>query len=144
VLRQLWKLLKKTFRRKKRISRRRVRRSATSRRKKEPAPLKKKIKKRSAAKKAPGAHHRREERATLAGTVTHYFPKVNAAVIQCKKSLSIGEPIWIKGATTNIRQTVGSMQIDRKPIDRARAGQEIGLEVFKEVRPGDNVYIVKG
>jgi len=65
---------------------------------------------------------------------------VNAAVVKLKKPLALGEPIWIKGKTTDFRQTAGSMQINRKPIEKARPGQEIGLEVFREVRPGDTVY----
>jgi hypothetical protein len=74
------------------------------------------------------------------GVITHYFPKVNAAVVKLKSSLSLGEPVWIKGKTTDFKQTVGSIQIDRKPLEKAKKGQEIGLEVFKEVKPGDMVY----
>jgi hypothetical protein len=76
----------------------------------------------------------------IAGIVTHYFPKVNAAVVQLKSPLSLGEPIWIKGKSTDFRQTVGSIQIDRKPLEKAKRGQEIGLEVFREVKTGDVVY----
>jgi hypothetical protein len=75
------------------------------------------------------------------GVVTHYYPKVKAAVLKLKKPLALGEPIWIKGKTTDFRQTVGSMQIDRVPIPKARPGQEIGLEVLREVRPGDIVFL---
>jgi len=35
------------------------------------------------------------------------------------------------------------MQIDRKPIERASKGQEIGLEVFQDVRPGDQVFLTR-
>jgi len=77
------------------------------------------------------------------GVITHYFPKVNAAVVKLKSSLSLGEPIWVKGKTTDFRQTVGSIQIDRKPLEKAKKGQEIGLEVFKEVKPGDIIYFSK-
>lgn len=76
----------------------------------------------------------------LLGEITHYFPKVKAAVFVCKASLSVGEPIWVKGQTTNFRQTVSSMQVNRKPIDRAKKGEEIGLEVLRDVRVGDEVY----
>ncbi|OIO36407.1 MAG: hypothetical protein AUJ74_02570 [Candidatus Omnitrophica bacterium CG1_02_44_16] len=77
----------------------------------------------------------------MIGAITHYFPKVNAAVVKLKRPLKIGEPIWIKGKVTDFRQTVGSMQIDRKPIESARPGQEIGLQVFRDVRPGDLVFV---
>lgn len=79
----------------------------------------------------------------LAAEVTHYFPKVNAAVLKIKRPLCIGMPILIKGKKTNFRQTIGSMQIDRKPIEKARRAQEVGLEVFRAVEPEDGVYEVK-
>jgi len=82
----------------------------------------------------------REGKLALLGEITHYFPKVQAAVFVCRGPLSVGEPILVKGKTTHFRQTVSSMQIDRKSIDRARRGQEIGLEVLKEVRVGDSIY----
>ena len=80
------------------------------------------------------------DKSLFIGEITHYYPKVHAAVVKLKKPLSIGEPIRIKGRAVDFRQTVGSLQIDRKPIERARAGQEIGLEVFKEVQTGDAIY----
>lgn len=64
-------------------------------------------------------------------------------MVKCSKTLVLGDPIWIKGATTDFRQTIGSIQIDRKPIEKARPGQEIGLEVLRDVRPGDKIYAVK-
>lgn len=77
------------------------------------------------------------------GVITHYFPKVNAAVVKLKRTIRLGDPLLIKGNTTDFRQTVGSIQIDRKVIESASAGKEIGLEVLKEVRPGDKIFIVK-
>jgi hypothetical protein len=49
----------------------------------------------------------------------------------------------VKGKTTDFRQTVGSLQIDRKPITTARPGQDVGLEVMRDVRPGDAVFVIK-
>ncbi|MFB3918655.1 MAG: hypothetical protein ACE14U_01140 [Candidatus Velamenicoccus archaeovorus] len=79
----------------------------------------------------------------LAGDITHYFPKVKAAVFKCRVPLAIGDAVWVKGRNTDFRQTVGSMQIDRRPIERAVKGQEIGLEVFKDVHEGDGIYLAK-
>ncbi len=50
------------------------------------------------------------------------------------------DPIEIKGVTTDLRQTVSSMQINRKDIDRAVSGDDIGLKVSGSVRPGDRVF----
>ena len=74
------------------------------------------------------------------GVITHYFPKVQAAVIKLKAALVTGSVIKIKGHTTDFKQTVGSMQIDRVPINQAKKGQEIGVLVNSRVRQHDTVY----
>jgi len=76
-----------------------------------------------------------------AAEITHYFPKVHAAVLKLKRPLRIGDPVWIKGRATDFRQTVGSLQINREPITIARPGQDVGLEVLREVRQGDQVFL---
>jgi len=76
----------------------------------------------------------------IIGTVTHYFPKVRAAVIKLKASLANGDVIKIKGHTTDFTQAVNSLQIDRVPISVAKKGQEIGLLVDSRVRRHDIVY----
>jgi putative protease len=78
------------------------------------------------------------------GEITHYFPKIQVAVLKIKKgSLLVMDPIRIEGKLTNFNQTVGSMQIDRKPIEKALRGDEIGLQVREPVQPGDIVFKLK-
>lgn len=78
----------------------------------------------------------------LIGKITHYFPHVKAAVIEIEKkqSLKIGDNILIEGHGNSFEQKVSSMQIDRKPIKEAKAGDAIGLEVAEDVKAGDLVY----
>ncbi|MBI3306222.1 MAG: translation elongation factor-like protein [Candidatus Omnitrophica bacterium] len=77
----------------------------------------------------------------LIGLVTHYFPQVNAAVVKIDRSnLVVGDRVHIKGHTTDFKQTLNSLQIDRKPIEKAGKGDEIGVEVKARVRIGDEVY----
>jgi putative protease len=78
----------------------------------------------------------------LIGKVTHYFPKVMAGVVKLKAPLALGDMLRIKGHTTDLTQTVTSMQIDRVPITTAKKGQEIGLLVNSRVRRRDAVYKV--
>jgi len=77
---------------------------------------------------------------SVIGEITHYFPKVRAAVIKLKAPLVTGDSIKIKGHTTDFKQAVTSMQIDRVPISQAKKGQEIGLLVDSRVRQCDLVY----
>lgn len=77
------------------------------------------------------------------GEVTHYFPKVKAAaILVLRDGLKPGDPIYIKGHTTDFKQTAKSMQLDHVTIDGAKKGQEIGLLVRSRVRIGDTVYRV--
>lgn len=75
------------------------------------------------------------------GVITHYFPKVDAAVVKLTKGgLSIGEQIIIKGHTSDFKEKVGSIQLDHAPIQHAEQGMEIGLKVKAKVREHDVVY----
>ena len=100
--------------------------------------LKKVLRKKRVAK-TPGIKKPKEN---IIGEVTHYFPKVRAAVIKLKKPLTTGDVVKIKGHTTDFKQTVTSMQIDLVPIGQAKKGQEIGLLVDSRVRQHDIVYKV--
>lgn len=76
------------------------------------------------------------------GEVAHYYKKIGVAVIDLKASLSVGDHILIRGATTDFEQTVKSMQIQHENVDEAAAGQSIGLKVEDKVREKDIVYKV--
>ena len=78
------------------------------------------------------------------GVVTHYFPHVEAGVVKITKgAIEVGDAIHIKGATTDFKQRVESIQIDHKPVQKAKKGSEIGLETEDKVRQHDVVYLVK-
>ena len=75
------------------------------------------------------------------GEITHYFPHVKAAaLLVLKDSIKVGEEIYIKGHTTDFKEKIMSIQLDRTPIEEGKKGQEIGLLVKKRVRIGDSVY----
>ncbi len=81
-----------------------------------------------------------EEEKKLVGKVTHYYGKIGVAVVELEDELSVGDEISIEGKTTNFRQKVESMQIEHKNIEKAKAGDAIGLKVIEKVREGDKVY----
>jgi len=74
------------------------------------------------------------------GKVTHYYPKISVAVVALTAPLNVGDKILIKGKTTYIEQAVESMQIEKVNIQKAEAGQSIGLKVNGRVKEGDIVY----
>ena len=86
-----------------------------------------------------------EENRKLVGRVTHYYTKIGVAVVELQDELSVGDEIIIEGKTTSLRQKVESMQIEHKNIEKAKAGDSIGLKVNDRVRENDLVYkVVQG
>ena len=76
------------------------------------------------------------------GKVTHYFGKINVAVVELSDELKIGEKIHIVGGTRDFTQMVNSMQIEHQPIKEAKKGDVIGLKVDQPVREGDKDFKV--
>ena len=76
----------------------------------------------------------------LVGKISHYFTKIGVGVIELSDELKVGDRISIEGATTNIQQTVDSMQIEHQNVQSAGSGQSIGLKVVQRAREGDLVY----
>ena len=74
------------------------------------------------------------------GRVSHFFTKISVAVIELTATVSVGDRILIKGPTTNLEQTIDSMEIEHEKVQRAKAGESIGLKVKDRVRETDIVY----
>lgn len=76
----------------------------------------------------------------LIGKVTHYFGKVEAAIIELSDGLKAGEKIRIVGGDTDFEQTVGSIEMDHKKINEAKSGDSVGVKMDQKVREGYKVY----
>ena len=74
------------------------------------------------------------------GRVEAYFSRVGVAAVQLSGTLSVGDTVHIRGHTTDLLQTVDSMEIDRQPVSEAGAGADVGIRVKERVRDGDHVY----
>jgi hypothetical protein len=83
-----------------------------------------------------------EEELQEVGKITHFFSKINVAVVELTATLSVGDHIRIQGPTTDFEQTVDSMQIEHADVKKASRGQSIGLKVKDRVREKDTVYKV--
>jgi len=81
-----------------------------------------------------------EEAVIEIGQVRHFFSKIGVAVVELTLPLSIGDRILVKGPLTDFEQTVDSMQIERKAIERAEGGQSIGLKMVQTAKEMDTVY----
>jgi hypothetical protein len=81
-----------------------------------------------------------EEELDEIGRITHFFSKINVAVIELKAPLKVGDTIVVKGPKTDFQQVVDSMQIEHENVQTALAGQSIGLRVEQRVRETDVVF----
>ncbi len=77
------------------------------------------------------------------GVVEHFFTKISVAAIKITDGeLKVGDTIHIVGAHTDFKQKVDSMQIDLKPVQMVKPGDEVGIKVKDRVREHDIVYKV--
>ena len=77
------------------------------------------------------------------GKITHYFDKIGVAVIKLKGSIKVGDNIRIDKGDSEFEQTIDSMQVKLKSIEKAKKGEEVGLKVNEEVKEGNIVYLLK-
>ncbi len=75
------------------------------------------------------------------GTVFTYFSKIGVAGVRLSDGgMSVGDTISIEGHTTNITQTVDSIQMEHGAVESAGKGEEVGIKVSGKVRNHDVVY----
>mgnify|MGYP001564339344 CR=1 FL=1 len=95
------------------------------------------------AGKTPGKASSTVEKKPI-GKIAHYYNKIGVAVVDVTGELNVGDDISIEGSSTNVRQRVGSMQVEHKSVQAAKRGQSVGMKVSDRVREGDVVYKVLG
>jgi putative protease len=78
------------------------------------------------------------------GTVTHYFDHLNVAVLVLTGEIRTGDSLHFLGHSTDFKQEVSSLQIEHKPVDAAKPGQDVAIKVDQRVHPNDAVFKVEG
>lgn len=77
----------------------------------------------------------------LIGKVSHYFDKIEVAVLDLDAALKVGDTIRIVGGEeTDFTQEVESMEVNHQKIKKAKKGDSVGLKVKEKVREGYKVY----
>ena len=77
------------------------------------------------------------------GYVSNFMGNISVAIIEMTKgTLKTGDVLHIKGNTTDITETVSSMQIEHEIVDKVKKHVSLGLRVKKKVRKRDKVYKV--
>ncbi|MDO9515873.1 MAG: hypothetical protein Q7J01_07230 [Syntrophales bacterium] len=77
------------------------------------------------------------------GEVMKFFSKPSVAAVKITAGeLRAGDTVKFAGHTTDFEDTINSMEIDNKQIEKATAGDYIGIKVSDRVRPGDEMFKV--
>jgi putative protease len=76
------------------------------------------------------------------GRVVHSYPAAGAAIVELSAELARGDTIHVRGQTSDFVQRVESLKRRGRRVERAKAGQQIGLAVEQRARVGDRVYRV--
>jgi translation initiation factor IF-2 len=77
------------------------------------------------------------------GKIIHFFSKLNVGIIEVTHGeLRVGDKIHIKGHTTDVVQTIDSMQSGHAPVSAAAKGESVGIKVRDPVREHDLVFKV--
>ena len=79
-------------------------------------------------------------RLEIVGRVKGFFARPSVAVIELTGPLHEGDRMLLKGSTTELLQTVGSMQRQKQTIVEGNAGDVIGVRVDGRCRRNDVVY----
>ncbi|HVO66461.1 MAG TPA: hypothetical protein VMT12_08270 [Syntrophales bacterium] len=77
------------------------------------------------------------------GEVVKFFAKPCVAAIKLTVGeVKVGDTIKIAGHTTSITNTIESMEVNNQKVEKAVAGDFVGIKVSDRVRPGDEVLKV--
>jgi putative protease len=81
---------------------------------------------------------------TLLGRVDDYYAHIGVITLTLKSAVRLGDHIHVLGHTTNLEQTLDSMQIDHQSVTEARADDGVGIKLTSRARHGDYVFRING
>lgn len=76
------------------------------------------------------------------GKCDGYFDNIDVAVVKVSSPLRVGDRIIFETDTGLFEQTINSMQVNKKDVQLARTGSDIGLKVLLPPLVGTSVYKV--
>ena len=77
------------------------------------------------------------------GVVANFYTRLGVAAISVTSgSIRKGDLLKFKGQTTDFTEEVTSMEIEKKAVQEAKAGDMVGVILKERVRKKDKVYKV--
>jgi sRNA-binding protein len=75
------------------------------------------------------------------GKVTHYYDKIEVAIVDLAHTLKVGDRIKIEHGDSAFEQEVFSIHKDYKSVQSADKGDTIGLKVEQKTHEGAMVFL---
>ncbi len=79
----------------------------------------------------------------LIGEITHWYDKINVAVVKLVKTLQVGDKIKIKHGDKEFEETIDSMELDHKPVQSGKKGQEIAIKLSQKANEGAEILPIE-
>jgi U32 family peptidase len=73
------------------------------------------------------------------GKVVHWYDKIGVAVIKLDGGLKIGDKVKVSRGETEFEEDISSMQLDHKPIEAGKKGQEIAIKFSQPAKDGARI-----
>lgn len=77
---------------------------------------------------------------TKVGKISHYYDKIQVAVVDVLAPIKVGDRIKIVGRDGEFEQEVASMQVEHENVQTAKKGNAVGMKVDQPVKKGSEVY----
>lgn len=74
------------------------------------------------------------------GKVVHWYGKISVAVVKLASGLKVGDRVKVRHGEVEFEDTVLSMQLDHKPVESGKKGQEIAVKLSQEAKDGSLVF----
>ncbi|MEK7116958.1 MAG: hypothetical protein AAB837_02230 [Patescibacteria group bacterium] len=73
------------------------------------------------------------------GKVTHYYDNIGVAIVELEATLKVGDKVKFEGHGADFEQEVTSLQVNHEQVEKASAGDAIGLKTDQKVKEGTEV-----
>ena len=77
------------------------------------------------------------------GAVINFFEKPMVAAIMLTDTLKLGDTIRVVGGDKDFTEVISSIQISGKNVEKAGAGDGVGIKISEKVGKGYRVYLVE-
>ncbi len=70
------------------------------------------------------------------GKVVHWYDKISVAVVNLAGTLKVGDRVKVSRGGTEFEETISSLQLDHKPVESAKKGQEVAMKLSQPAKDG--------